>query len=243
MPAVVAHGPRDRPLVALTFDGDMTPVMWHRLDTGAVASYANPAVIDELVRLRVPASFFLTGMWAQRYPTEVRRIAADPMFEVGNHSFAHGAFTPRCYTLSPLPWSGMRADVVRAAAVLQQLVPRLTPYFRFPGGCYDDRARAALAPLRLTVAGFDVASGDAFGRDPDAIVAHTLAAVRDGSIVVMHISAGTAPMTAVALPRIVAGLRTRGFRLVRFSDLVGLDGAARLDGPARLDRMAGSRAA
>jgi len=52
-------------------------------------------------------------------------------------------------------------------------------------------------------------------------VTHTLAQTRAGSIVVMHITGGnTAPLTARALPAIVAGLRARGLRLVRLSTML-----------------------
>jgi peptidoglycan/xylan/chitin deacetylase (PgdA/CDA1 family) len=68
--------------------------------------------------------------------------------------------------------------------------------------------------------------GDAFGTSVGRIVTHTLAHTRAGSIVVMHITGGdTAPLTARALPAIVAGLRARGLRLVRLSTLLA-EGAA-----------------
>jgi peptidoglycan/xylan/chitin deacetylase (PgdA/CDA1 family) len=54
-----------------------------------------------------------------------------------------------------------------------------------------------------------------------AIVHNVLANTQPGSIVVMHITGGnTAPLTAYALPSVVAGLRQRGFTLVRLSDLL-----------------------
>lgn len=54
-----------------------------------------------------------------------------------------------------------------------------------------------------------------------AIVDHVLADARNGSIVVMHVTGGnTAPLTAEALPPVVAGLRARGFDLVRVSQLL-----------------------
>ena len=68
---------------------------------------------------------------------------------------------------------------------------------------------------------FDVASGDAFGHSVPAIVSHVLASVRNGSIVVMHITDGdTAPLTARALPPVVEALRARGYELVRVSTLL-----------------------
>ena len=60
-----------------------------------------------------------------------------------------------------------------------------------------------------------------------AIVTNVLANTRNGSIIVMHITGGnTAPLTAYAVPDVVAGLRQRGFQLVKISDLLAPLGAS-----------------
>src|SRR5205807_8175113 len=96
-----------------------------------------------------------------------------------------------------------------------------TPYFRFPGGCYDQAALEAIAPAGVVVIQYDVVSGDAFGRSVTAIVHRVLTSVGNGSIVVMHLTGGnTAPLTDSALPGVVEGLRARGFTLVKLSELL-----------------------
>ncbi len=208
-------------MVALTFDSNMTPFMLHELAARRVSSFDNHAVIDELAALHVPATFFLAGLWVERYPAEVRRIAANPLFEIGSHSYAHRAFHLPCWGLGGLPEAQMAADVDRSEEQLRSFTHRVTRYFRFPGGCLDHRALAAIRPTGVRVIEYDVASGDAFGRSVSAIVRGTLAATRPGSIIVMHVTGGnTAPLTALALPGIVRGLRARGLRLVRVSDLL-----------------------
>jgi peptidoglycan-N-acetylglucosamine deacetylase len=218
---VVASGPRDRSSVALTFDSNLTDAMIQELNSGRVASFANVAVLDELDRLQVPATIFLAGKWMERYPDLTRRIAADPLFEVASHSYSHRAFHQPCYGLGTLPAAQMADDVRHSEALLRLFSTRATPYFRFPGGCYDDAALRAVAPTGVTVVQYDVASGDAFGTSVRAIVSNTLASTRNGSIIVMHITGGnTAPLTAQAVPFVVNGLRQRGFRLVKLSDLL-----------------------
>lgn len=221
LPQVVSHGRRDRPLVALTFDSNLTRFMLGELRSGRVRSFDNRAVVDELEAMRVPATFFLSGLWVLQYPQEVRRIASDPLFELGSHSYAHRAFHLPCYGLGALPESEMAADVVESEAVLRRFSPHVTSYFRFPGGCYDARALRAIARTGVTVIQYDVPSGDAFGTSVSAIVRGTLRHARPGSIIVMHITGGnTAPLTARALPGVVAGLRDRGLTLVRVSQLL-----------------------
>ena len=218
---VVFSGSRHSGLVALTFDSNLTTAMIQRLRRGQVRSYDNHAVIDELIALHVPATFFLSGLWMLQYPAETHRIANNLLFEVGTHSFSHRGFRPRCYDLGTLPVTQMSADVLHAERVLARFTDHPSPYFRFPGGCYDRTALAAIAPSGVTVIQYDVASGDAFGTNVAQIVAHTLADTRSGSIVVLHITGGdTAPLTALALPQIVHGLRARGLRPVSISQLL-----------------------
>jgi peptidoglycan/xylan/chitin deacetylase (PgdA/CDA1 family) len=124
--------------------------------------------------------------------------------------------------LGSLPTEQMATDVGHSFDILSRFTAHPTRYFRFPGDCYDSTALAAIAPVGCTVIHYDVASGDAFGTNADAIVRHVLSTVHNGSIVVMHVTGGnTAPLTATALPSIIAGLRAKGYQLVRVSTLLG----------------------
>ncbi len=221
---VVFHGSRARPLVALTFDTNMTDLMESELDRHRVSSFANVAAIDELDRMGVPATIFLAGKWIERYPDLTRRLAEDPLFELASHSYAHRAFHAPCYWLGrALPTAEMAADVERSEALLRTFTATPTPFFRFPGGCYDARALAAIALTGVTVVQYDVVSGDAFGHSVSTIVDNVLRNTSNGSIVVMHLTGGnTAPLTAAALPAVVDGLRARGFTLVKLSALLGV---------------------
>jgi peptidoglycan/xylan/chitin deacetylase (PgdA/CDA1 family) len=219
--APITSGPRDRHAVALTFDSNLTDSMIRELDSGKVASFDNTAVIDELDQLRVRATIFLAGKWMERYPDTTRRLAADPLFELGSHSYAHLGFTRNCYQLGFIPTERMADDVRHSEQVLHSFAPTATKLFRFPGGCYDDAALRAIAPTGVTVVQYDLPSGDAFGTNVNAIVRQVLDGVHNGSIVVMHITGGnTAPLTAQALPAVVRGLRDRGFALETVTDLL-----------------------
>ncbi|WP_455352036.1 polysaccharide deacetylase family protein [Streptomyces sp. SYSU K217416] len=205
--------------VALTFDADMTADQGPRAAGGE--RFDNPALISALRRLRVPSTVFMTGRWAEEYPDQARSIGTDPLFEVANHSYSHHAFTTPCYGLPALDDHAARADVERAFAAFRKAGARNTvPYFRFPGGCYDDRALRALAPAEVTAVQWDVVSGDAFANDADAVAEQVLAGVRPGSVVVMHCTHSAAPVTDEAVERIVPELRRRGYRFVKVSELI-----------------------
>lgn len=206
-------------VVALTFDADMTADEGERAASGE--HFDNPELIALLRRLKVPATVFMTGRWAEEYPDQARSIGGDPLFEVANHSYSHYAFTSPCYGLPVIAKGGMRRDVERAFAAFRKAGVRNTvPYFRFPGGCYDDATLRALAPEKVTAVQWDVVSGDAFATDADAVAEQVLDGVKPGSLVVMHCTRSAAPVTDEAVRRVVPELRERGYRFVRVSELM-----------------------
>ncbi|MFH8791887.1 polysaccharide deacetylase family protein [Streptomyces sp. NPDC017941] len=225
---------RAAPTVALTFDADMTADQGPRAAAGE--HFDNPPLVDTLRHLKVPATFFMTGRWAEQYPAQTRDIGRDPLFEVANHSYSHYAFTPRCYGLPTVAPNRMRAEVERTFTALRESgVERPVPYFRFPGGCHDQRALRELAPTGVTAVQWDVVGGDAFAKDPEAVARQVLQGVRPGSVVVLHCTRSAAPATEHAVRIIVPELRKRGFRFVRVSEQIG---AARGAAEARRDGVA-----
>ncbi|MEU0162161.1 polysaccharide deacetylase family protein [Streptomyces sp. NPDC006261] len=206
-------------VVALTFDADMTADQGPRAKAGE--RFDNPELIALLRRLKVPSTVFMTGRWAEEYPAQAKDIGTDDLFEVANHSYSHYAFTADCYGLPVVAKDAMAHDVERAFSALRQAgVRNVVPYFRFPGGCYDDAALRALTPANVTAVQWDVVSGDAFATDAGAVTEQVLDGVRPGSLVVMHCTRSAAPVTGEAISRIVPELRKRGYRFVKVSELM-----------------------
>ncbi|MFE5511399.1 polysaccharide deacetylase family protein [Streptomyces sp. NPDC056529] len=216
----VADSPKGaEKVVALTFDADMTADQGPRAARGE--RFDNPELIATLRRLEVDATVFMTGRWAEEYPDQARSIGGDPRFEIANHSYSHYAFASPCYGLPTVPGPDMAADVRRAFDAFRDAgAVNVVPYFRFPGGCYDDAALRALGPAGVTAVQWDVVSGDAFAKDADAVAEQVLDGVKPGSLVVMHCTRSAAPVTERAIRRIVPELRARGYRFVKVSDLM-----------------------
>ncbi|MCZ9347493.1 polysaccharide deacetylase family protein, partial [Streptomyces sp. TRM76130] len=181
-----------------------------------------PELIAALRELKVPATVFMTGRWAEEYPDQARSIGRDRLFEVANHSYSHYAFTEDCYGLPTVSRDRMRADVERAYAAFREAgVVEPMPYFRFPGGCHDPAALKELTAAGVTAVQWDVVSGDAFATDPDAVSRQVLDGVRPGSVVVLHCTRSAAPVTERAVRTVVPALRRQGYRFVKVSELVG----------------------
>jgi peptidoglycan/xylan/chitin deacetylase (PgdA/CDA1 family) len=218
---VFTNGPRDKgKTVAFTFDADMTADEGRRAAAGE--HFDNPGLIAALRSLKVPATVFMTGKWAETYPAEARAIGSDPLFELANHTYSHYAFTDDCYGLPTISEDGIRSDVDRAYTAFRKAgVPHAMPYLRFPGGCYDKDVLRTLGPLGVTAVQWDVVSGDAFATDADAVARQVLDGVRPGSVVVMHCTRSAAPTTEHVVRTVVPRLRAKGYRFVKVSELIG----------------------
>ena len=220
---IVEHGPRDRDRVALTFDADMTPNMQARLEAGVVPSWYNHDVIRVLESHKTPATLFLTGLWVESYPREARALAAAELFEIGNHSYQHFAFTPSCYGLPALPDAADASDIRRSQRIILEKTGETPSLFRFPGLCFDSYDADVVTANGLTIVQGDVHAGDGFNHDAQSIVEQVTRNVRNGSIVVMHMHGGpNAPKTADALELLIPELE-RNYALVTVSTLIDGD--------------------
>jgi peptidoglycan/xylan/chitin deacetylase (PgdA/CDA1 family) len=217
---VINHGPRAGNRIALTFDSNMTMSMRAKMERDRTVSYANLKVLDILEQGHIPATFFLTGLWVEQYPAVTRRIAANPDFELANHTYSDRAYAPNCYNQPSMPKADMASEIEHTFDLLRPFGGHQTDYFRFPGLCQNAAAMAAIAATHVTVIQGDVVSGDAFATALQPIVTAVLTRVRPGSIVIMHITRDNARLTDQALPPILAGLRQRGLQPVRLSELL-----------------------
>jgi peptidoglycan/xylan/chitin deacetylase (PgdA/CDA1 family) len=200
---VLAHGRRDRPLVALTFDA-----CWTR-----GSNHFDGQVIQDLLMARAPATFFLGGGWMRERADAVRNLATLPQMELGIHGWYHEHF-PR------LTDARVKLELARTSAELLHLTGRRATLFRPPFGACDARTVRLARQQALTTVSYDLPSGD-----PDPHVTRqeltrwVVRKAQNGSILVFHVN-GRGWHTAEALPDIIAGLRARGFVLVTVGDLL-----------------------
>jgi hypothetical protein len=217
-PRVVLGAQTTRPLVALTFDLDMNPDMAAAARGGF--RWINTDGTSYLESTKIHATLFMTGMWAEVYPSEARRLAANPSFEIGNHSYSHPAFHSPCYRLGSVSRTAQVTQVQRAQQAIARVTGLTPKYFRFPGGCYDRSALDIVHAAGLIPVQWNVNSIDAFNAYPQQIAATVLAGVKPGSIVVMHLMRANAPSSAAALRLIIPTLQRRGYEFVTLSELL-----------------------
>lgn len=204
---LIEHGDRDKPYVALTFDLCQKPEL---------PSWFDQDIVDTLVEYDVPATFFMGGDWMRTHPEETKLLAANPRFELGNHSWSH----------PDLPGLGEEAiskEILKTQNLLYQLTGRQAKVFRLPAGLYDDFTLVMIAWHGLYTIQWDVDTGDP---DPTIDAGRMNWAVRErvqnGSIILMHAN-GRGWNTAEALPDMIEYLEREGYTLVTVSQLLGLE--------------------
>jgi peptidoglycan/xylan/chitin deacetylase (PgdA/CDA1 family) len=182
--------------VALTFDDGPWPTTTDR-------------ILDILRRHDAPASFFVVGYLAARYPALVQREVRAGM-TVANHSWSH----PIRPAFRDLQDSRMREEMLRPQSILEE-AGAPSGLFRPPGGSWDDGVRTMASGLGMRLVLWDIDTLDwRSSTTPKQITKRVLSRVRPGSIVLMHDGGGDAQHTIAALPDVIKGIRKRGLKLV-----------------------------
>jgi peptidoglycan/xylan/chitin deacetylase (PgdA/CDA1 family) len=197
------HGLRRSGVVALTFDA---------CPTTHVPGFS-PDIADQLQAAGIPATFFISGRWAEAHPAELARLASVPFFEIALHGYRHRHL--RAGALD-----GAVEEIEDGRAALQHLGQTPQPLFRPPYGDHPTLLAEAARRTGVTPVLWDVAPGDPdpheTARDLERSV---LAHVQGGSIIILHVN-GRGVATAAALPAIIAGIQRRGLQFVTASELV-----------------------
>ena len=99
-------------------------------------------------------------------------------------------------------------------------LPRQPHSFRFPYGTCNAESLRTVNEMGLNAIQWDVVSGDAAtNATPDELVRNILNTARPGSIIVFHAN-GHGHGTAAALPRIISGLKEKGYRFMTVGKLL-----------------------
>lgn len=197
-------------VIALTFDAC----------GGPKGSKVDTALIEFLRKEKIPATLFVSGSWINANPAVFKALAAEPLFEIGNHGLAH----------KPCSVNGKRAYGIKGTANVGELVDEIEmngkkieaatgrkPVFYRPGTSYCDEVAVKVAgELGYQVVNFNVL-GDAGATWPQEKVREALLRAEPGSIVIMHMNQPRSH-TAAGLKEAVPLLREKGFRFVKLSE-------------------------
>ena len=216
---------RGAKVIALTFDLCEGP--------DEITGY-DAAIVNYLRYNRVKATFFAGGKWMRSHPDKAQQLMADPLFEVGNHSWSHAnlrvatekriadeiLWTQAQYELL---WQDLELRCI-ALGIGSEMsnIPRVPVLFRFPYGTCSPPSLNALDHFGLAAIQWDVVTGDpAPGQTAENITRAVLNQAKPGSIIICHAN-GRGHGTAEALHRFIPALQKKGFQFVGVSELLRL---------------------
>lgn len=182
--------------VALTFDDGPSAV-------------TTPRILEILARYKARATFFVTGVNAERYPQIMRAISKQG-HEIGNHTYCH-------FDLLRTDYSALEWQISAAQNAIARIVGFGPKIFRPPYSRINETVKKALQAKGLKVVMWSVSPADYDEPSPAKIAEYVLSNIRPGSIVVLH---DYRWQTVLALERILEGLRKKGLRSVTVSELL-----------------------
>lgn len=178
------------------------------IDDGPTARMAE--FLQVLDGLGVRATFFVVGAGLAKDLESAREMVLAG-HELGNHSYSHRRMIGHSLGF-------IRSELERTDSLIRTAGYKGDIHFRPPNG-----KKLVALPYFLARTGrknimVDVEPDSYIRRDPEAIVQHVLERTRPGSIIILHVFG--VPASWEAVPEIVAGLRSRGYRFVTISELL-----------------------
>ncbi|MFJ7187116.1 polysaccharide deacetylase family protein [Streptomyces bacillaris] len=200
-PGVITHGPRDRPRIALTFEG--------RGDPGLAR-----AALTRIERAGARVTVLAVGSWLEAHPELARRIL-DGGHEIGNHTEHHRDLA----ALAERDEHSAYEEIAACARRLRRLTGSIGTWFRpspGPGATAPVRRLAARAGYPH-VLGYDVESRDHAATGVPAVLRKVTGELRHGSVVGLSL---TRPVTVAALPLLLTEIDRRGLHAVTATELL-----------------------
>jgi peptidoglycan/xylan/chitin deacetylase (PgdA/CDA1 family) len=170
-----------------------------------------PEILEALETCQVQATFFLTGMWADAYPDEVKQIVSAG-HELGN-------YTQDYKELTGLTRQEIQQEIQQLHERIWDLTGTEMKLLRLPGQAYDAAVADTVTMSGYMMVGWSIDSEDWKEYGAKEIVRSVMnhENLADGAIIRFHCSADS---TAAALEELIGELRGSGYEPVKVSQMV-----------------------
>ena len=175
------------------------------------------AILDLLDQYNAKATFFLVGIWVDKYPELVQEIAARG-HEIGNHSDSHAHFTQ-------ISESQIRKELDSCSDKIEALTGTRPTLFRPPYGDYDNKVVSVSRAEGYECVQWSVDSLDWKNRGVSDLVSRATNNVQPGDIILFH---NDSEYIVEALPQILACYSQQGFTMIPAGEIL-LEGETTID--------------
>ncbi len=171
------------------------------------------AVLPELEKRGVKATFFLIGKHMETAPGQAERIVAAG-HELGNHSYSHVRMWGRS-----MDW--YRDEIARTNALLQKAGVKNPILFRPPFGRRLFGLPSTVKGANMKFVTWDVGDDVAHHPTPQEYAQDIISRTKPGSIILIHPMYKGNHVERKALPFVLDGLLKKGYRIVPVGTLLG----------------------
>lgn len=175
------------------------------------------AILDLLDEYDAKATFFLVGIWVDKYPELVKEISARG-HEIGNHSDSHPYMTK-------ISESKMRQELDGCSDKIETLTGKRPTLFRPPYGDYNNKVVTVSRDEGYECVQWSIDSLDWKNRGVDDLVKRATTNVQPGDIILFH---NDSQYIVDALPRILAYYKEQGFTMIPAGEIL-LEGETTID--------------
>ncbi len=208
MSTIIEGGSNGRLEVALTFDA------------GADTGYA-PQILDYLRDEGIPATFGMTGLWAQDNGALVQRMAAEG-HQLINHTWDHASLTGANTGLPPQTPEEVATELADTEALVRDLTGgyEMRPYFRPPYGDYDVASLGYLYDNGYYLSIWWTCDSHGWaGWGAQEIIDYCTTNIAEDEILLLHVGAAAAG-DFEALPGLVQFFRDNGYAFVTVEQML-----------------------
>ncbi len=175
------------------------------------------AILDLLDEYDAKATFFLVGIWVDKYPELVKEIA-ERGHEIGNHSASHAHFTQ-------ISESKIREELALCNDKIEALTGTRPTLFRPPYGDYNSKVITVVRDAGFEAVQWSIDSLDWKNRGVDDLVKRATTNVQNGDIILFH---NDSEYIVEALPAILKYYQEQGFTMIPAKDIL-LSGKTTID--------------
>ena len=199
-PGILWIGDETRREIALTFDDGPHPLH-------------TPLVIDSLKGHQIHASFFLLGIYIEKYPHIVKQIHADG-HQIGIHGYRHVSFRKENPTTLYRHLEYTRNRI----AEICDIAPETITHIRPPYGSFNRKTLSLLEGWGYHVVMWNNIPPH-WMQPLQWSIDHTLDQTTPGGVIVLHDGQGHGTVVAPLLDAIVPQLKSRGYNFVTVKEM------------------------